>query len=240
MKQILVVGHQPQLFPYVGILNKISKADIFIIVDHVQFVRKYFYNRTYIKVNGNEHLLTVPVVSKGQYQRPINEIQINRNQFRPEKHLRTLRSGYAKAPYFDRYFPRIEEIFRKEHVQLVGLTCELLEFCLKEFRLVRDVRYSSRLGVAGKRTQLLVELTRAVGGTSYLSGEGARNYFEPELFSASGLRHFFNEFEHPIYPQIGSNFIARMGCIDLLFNCGTEGREYIVNPERYLEPEERS
>lgn len=234
MTEVVVVGHQPQFMPYIGILNKISKADIYIIVDHVQFVKKYFYNRTYIKVNDTAQLLTVPVLTKGDSFAPINKVKVNHTEFWINKHLKSIRLAYQKAKYFEPYFRKIEEIYSKRHEYLADFTSEMLIFFLCEFELVEDIRFSSGMQLRGKKTDLLVELTRAVNGTTYLSGKGAKDYFDEELFNRSEYKHVFNEFKHPVYPQLGRTFLEGIGCVDLLFNCGKDGRKYIVNPENYL------
>lgn len=236
MAELFVVGHQPQFMPYIGILHKISKADIFIIVDHVQFVRKYFHNRTYIKLNGQEHLLTVPVLSKGEFLSAINRIRINHQDQWVRKHLRTIQLAYGKAPFFGAYYPAIEAIFLKNHELLSDFTSELIIFFLKVFELVEDIRFSSSMNITGTKTDLLIELTEAVGGTAYISGEGARDYFDPAIFEKSGYRHIFNHFQHPCYPQLRPGFLTGMGCIDLLFNTGKDGRKYITGPEDYPMP----
>ena len=234
MGEVTVVGHQPQYLPYIGILNKISKADIYIIVDHVQFRKKYFHNRTYIKVNDQALLLTVPVLSKGKYKAAISGIEINHQSNWVAKHLKSFRYAYSKAPFFRDYYETIENILTKKHKFLSDLTSELLIFFLEEFDLVKDIRFSNPMALNGKKTELLIELTRAVNGDVYISGEGAKDYFDEERFSLSGLKHIFSEFSHPKYPQQGRTFLEGMGCIDLLFNCGKDGRKHIIWPEKYL------
>lgn len=233
MAELVVVGHQPQYLPYLGILNKISQADIFIIVDHVQYVRKYFHNRTYIKVAGQQQLLSIPVLSKGQYEAPINEMRISHDLDWQRKHLKSLRLAYARAPFFDQYYAEIERIYEKDYEYLSDFTSELLIYFIRTFELVDDIRFSSCLGIVGRKTDLLVGLTKAVGGTVYLSGVGAKDYFDEQVFKCSGFEHHFLNFVHPQYPQLGKEFLEGMGCIDLLFNCGVGGRKYIVNPGGY-------
>lgn len=236
MSEVFVVGHQPQFMPYIGILHKISRADIFIIVDHVQYVRKYFHNRTYIKLNNREHLLTIPVLSKGEFFAPINKIRINHQENWVKKQLRTLQLAYGKARFFNAYYPSIEAAYMRQYEYLSEFTSELLLFFLKEFELVEDIRFSSSMQIEGKKTDLLVELTKAVGGTTYISGEGARGYFDQEAFDKSGYRHIFNHFQHPWYPQSGTSFLTGLACVDLIFNNGKDGRKYIVQPENYPPP----
>lgn len=214
--------------PYLGILHKIAQADIFIIVDHVQYARKTFQNRTYIKVGGKPLLLTIPVLSKGKYEAPINEIEIDNRSPWKKKHLKSIHLGYSKAPFFAPYIERIEAIYQREHTVLSEFTSELLVFFLKEFELVKDIRYSSSMQITGKKTELLIDLVRAVGGDVYVSGPGARNYFDEALYAESGFGHRFDAFQHPQYPQQGNEFLEGMACLDLLFNCGKDGRRYIT------------
>ena len=58
----VIVGHQPQYFPYIGIFNKILKSDIFLFVDSTKFVSKVWHNRTIIKDKKDKvFYLTIPV-----------------------------------------------------------------------------------------------------------------------------------------------------------------------------------
>ena len=48
-KKKTTVIHQPDFFPYLGFFHRLVKADLFIIFDHVQFVRRGWHNRDKIK-----------------------------------------------------------------------------------------------------------------------------------------------------------------------------------------------
>ena len=62
----------------------------------------------------------------------------------------------------------------------------------------------------------------------YLSGVGARDYYEPELYEKAGIEVIWQEFEHPVYPQQYDGFIPYLSSIDLLFNCGIEKSRKIL------------
>jgi len=74
---VIVVGHQPQYLPYIGFFNKISKADVFVFADNVQFNKKSWQQRTLIKSNNKPIYLTIPVRKKGRFTQLINEVEIN-------------------------------------------------------------------------------------------------------------------------------------------------------------------
>jgi hypothetical protein len=74
---------------------------------------------------------------------------------------------------------------------------------------------------------MLVEMCRAVGADTYLSGQGGRDYVEPDALARAGIRHYFCRFSHPEYPQRFPPFIPNLSVADLLFNCGDHAREIL-------------
>jgi len=47
---MLVAIHQPNYLPWLGYLDRMAKADLFVVLDHVQFERRNYQNRTQIRV----------------------------------------------------------------------------------------------------------------------------------------------------------------------------------------------
>src|SRR5207237_5691820 len=58
---MIVSAHQPNFMPWLGFFDKMRKADLFVLVDHVQFERQNYQNRTRIKTGEGPRWLTVPV-----------------------------------------------------------------------------------------------------------------------------------------------------------------------------------
>ena len=97
---MIVAGHQPEFIPYMGFFSKISKADVFVIVDHIQFNKKYFQNRNKIKTREGWMWLTVPVITKGRFEQKIREVEINNSLNWQRKHWASITLNYQKAPFF--------------------------------------------------------------------------------------------------------------------------------------------
>ena len=57
---MIVSAHQPHYMPWIGYINKIFLSDIFVLVDNVQFVKKYVAENKIVTKNG-ELQLSVPV-----------------------------------------------------------------------------------------------------------------------------------------------------------------------------------
>ncbi len=81
---------------------------------------------------------------------------------------------------------------------------------------------ASELGVAGKRSERLLTLCHHVGAARYLSGSSARDYLDTELFARHGIGVEWQDYVHPVYPQLHGEFLPYLSIVDLLFNCGEE------------------
>ena len=70
---------QPTYLPWEGYFNLISKADKFIFLDDVQFVKQSWQSRNYILSSNGKLLLSIPI-KKHDLSTNINKIKINDNQ----------------------------------------------------------------------------------------------------------------------------------------------------------------
>lgn len=231
----LVAIHQPNFFPWLGYFNKIAKADIFIILDNVQFSKTggTWSNRVRILLEGRPIWATLPVERSFHGVRLVREMRVADGPWRIRL-LRTIRGAYRRAPHFDEVFPLVEELIETP-------TDMVAEFNLTVVRALTDrlgldpgkLIVGSTLGVEGTGTDLLVNAVRAVGGSGYLCGGGAQGYQDDEMFAAEGIGLAQQEFRHPVYPQFGVvEFVPGLSIIDPMMNCGFVGtRELIVGPE---------
>ena len=74
----IVAIHQPNFFPWLGYFDKIARANVFVILDSVQFPKKQgnWMNRVRVLVHGKPHWLTVPVDRTFHGVRSVREMQI--------------------------------------------------------------------------------------------------------------------------------------------------------------------
>ena len=227
-----LTGHQPEYLPYLGFFYKLAKADKFIFVDHVQYLKKSFQNRNRIRTAPGSNgwtWLTIPVITKGRRYQGINEVEIDNSTPWAEKHWKTTRLNYKKALFFNEYKDFFEEIYSKKWEKLVDLNETIIRYLLKELEIQIPIFKSSDYNFKGKKTDLLIEMCKELGADTYLSGSGAKyyGYVEEDKFKINGLNHKFSDFKHPIYPQRFKPFIPNMSIIDLLFNCGGKSIEII-------------
>jgi hypothetical protein len=230
---MLVAIHQPNFLPWLGYFDRMVNADLFVLLDHVQFERRNYQNRTVIRLEDEARWLTVPVVQVSQKER-IVEKQVDNSQgdgargWGPKSFM-TLRYAYRKAPYFETYAPRLREILEARWEKLVDLNIATLDFVRDALEIRTPMVRSSELPVEGQRSGLLLDICRKVGASAFLGGMGgSRDYLDKEAFAAAGMGVEWQDFRPPQYPQCGAGpFLPGLSALDLLFNCGPRSRDIV-------------
>lgn len=230
----IVAIHQPNFFPWLGYFNKITRADVFILMDNAQFPKSgggTWSNRVRLLINGQHTWVTMPIVRTYHGTRRICEMEINNTTPWRDKLLKTLRMNYTRAPFFKLVFPFLEELINQP-------TGSLAEYNIVSIRSISErlgldsskLILGSNLDVTGAATKLLISMVKAVGGTSYLCGGGAGGYQEDELFNAHCIELIYQNFNHPTYPQTSANqFVPGLSVIDCLLNCGWDDTRKLID-----------
>jgi len=224
--------------PWLGYLHRMAQADLFIVLDHVQFERGNYQNRTMIRVNGEPRWLTVPVVQRSQKERIVDKQIDNAAAGSPRwwssAHFQTIRHAYREAPFIDRYLPELRRIFETRWARVVDLDAAMLDFLRDAFGVATKLVRSSELNVAGAKSELILNLCRAVGADTLLAGlGGSRAYLDKAEFEREGVRIVYQEFSHPRHAQCGAApFSAGLSSLDLLLNCGPASRALLLGETR--------
>jgi hypothetical protein len=144
--------------------------------------------------------------------------------------LRTFRGAYRRAPYFDEVFPFVEELIETPTDMVAEFNLAVVRALTDRLGLdPRKLIVGSTLGVEGAGTDMLVNAVRAVGGSAYLCGGGAQGYQDDERFAPAGIELVQQEFQHPVYPQLGTGeFVPGLSIIDALMNCGFPGTRDLI------------
>jgi hypothetical protein len=228
----IVAIHQPTFFPWIGYFDRMLHSDLFVVLDHVQFERRNYQNRTPIRLEDEARWLTVPVVQLSQKEKIIEKRVDNPADFGGTRwwgpnSFNTLKYAYRKAPFFDDYAPRLREIFHARWDMLLDLNMATLEFMREKLEIATPMLRSSTLAAEGQRSGLLLNICQKVGASEFLGGMGgSRDYLDHDAFAAANMGVQWQQFQHPVYPQAGAApFIKGLSALDLLFNCGPQSAE---------------
>ncbi len=222
-----VAIHQPNYLPWIGFFQKMSLADIFVILDTVQFSKDSYTQRTKIRAKDGWFWLTIPVEKK-YYFKSINDVYLPRDNKWMRKHKMAIMSNYVRSIFFDKKF--IDKYYCNNKFLKLQEFNEFGIFYLKDkFGIESKVIRASelRLDKNLKSTELLIEIVKKVGGDVYISGIGGKKYIEEEKFEKEGIEIKYFEFKPFEYPQRWGGFEPYMSAIDLLFNVGEKAREMI-------------
>lgn len=212
---------QPGYLPWLGYFDQMHRVDIFVHATDLQYTRQDWRNRNRIRTRQGWAWLTVPVVSKGQYFAAINEVRINDRVPWARKHLNIIRENYRQAPYYAQYIPFFERAYKRAWDLLLDLDLYLIEFFRDALGIstrMEDIA-DLELGAVDRNTRL-IKVCQKFGASTYLSGAAAKQYIQPERFAEAGISLEFQDYQHPVYPQLHGEFIPYLSIIDLIFNCG--------------------
>jgi hypothetical protein len=215
-----VTIHQPQFLPWLGYLDKIDQADVFIMLDTVQFKKNEWQNRNRIRTAKGWQWLTVPV--RQHFGQRIDEVRIIPTAAWKARHLRALEMHYARAPYRDRYLAQLRELYAAPWDKLSQLSKATVQWLLKAYGITTPVHSAAQYPARDEATDRLIDLCRTVGATRYLAGPGAEHYMDKPRFESSGIRLDIQVFRHPVYRQVYEPFEQNLSALDLLFMQGPD------------------
>ena len=227
---MIVSINQPAYLPWLGYLHRIAISDLHIVLDHVQFEKNSFTNRNKVKTTKGFCWLTVPVKTKGRFgDVAIQSLEIDNGTDWRAKHWRTICQNYGKSPYFSEHAIFFEKLYEREWTHLASLCREITSYLLQRFMIATPLRFSSEMNPTQTKGDLVLELCRRIGATTYLSGILGKDYLDEESFTSAGISVAYQDFRHPEYPQSrGQKFESHLAAIDLLFNCGPKSREILL------------
>ena len=216
---MIVSIHQPQFMPWLGYFDKIIKSDIFVFLDTVQFKKNEFQNRNKIKTAQGWMWLTVPVLYK--FPEHIDEVKINNRVDWRKKHVRALEINYQKAPYCNELLPSLKEFYVGNAESLSECNRKSILILLRILGVNKEPIVASELkDVPAEPSERLAAICKSLGADTYLSGAGGREYLNIEPFHNKEITVTFQEYKHPVYPQLYGDFVPHLSILDLLFNCG--------------------
>jgi hypothetical protein len=229
-----VVIHQPDFIPYLGFFHRFLSADLYLVLDHVQFVNgtsRAWTHRDKIKTPKGAQWLSVSV-QKMPRDTPINQVALSDAVDWRSDNLRLLEANYQQTPFYEEVMPSVRRLYAEPSRMLVDFNLSSIRMLMSLLDVERPMVLSSNLAPQGVRNELLVNLLRKVGAGRYLSGVGARDYMDESLFTAAGIEVLWQDFRHPVYPQQFGKFEAYLSTIDVLFNCGVEESRRLLRGEQ--------
>lgn len=229
-----VVLSQPMYFPWVGMLEQIRLADVYIHYGDAQFSKGSFTNRVEVKTAEGPKWMTVPLKDHALGQ-TIDETRVDPARDWRRRHRELFARHYAGAPFVGDALALLDQVLGVEDSVLGGSIGAVARASMEAvgtyFSLWdgKEVASSTELGVAGKGSERVLALVRAAGGDVYITGHGARNYLDHEHFERAGVAVEYMAYRRLPYPQLHGPFNPHVTALDLVANVGRGGREWICS-----------
>ena len=170
MGEIKVAIHQPEHFPYMGFFQKMEYADVFVILDDVQYSKGNWQNRNrFLNKNKVVDFFTIQL-EKGAYKKLINEVRVINGRWK-NKILLKLQRNFGVD---------LTSIY--SHEKLFDINMDSIHWVRDRLDIKTPMFLSSELSINTTSTQRLVDIVRHFG-TEYISGEGGKLYLEESLFT---------------------------------------------------------
>lgn len=219
---MIISIHQPDYIPYWGYFYKISKADVFVFLDDVQFSNDNMHNWNRIKTPQGEFKLKIPVDYK--FGDKIKDVRTKDELQWKAKHLKTIEHNYTKARYFKDIYPEFKDILLQDYNSLADMNIAVNSFICRGFGFDPQFIRSSDLHILTAKENRVIDICRSFGGTEYISGKGAAAYQDENHFIERGIKLTYTDYHAFEYKQLWGEFIPNLSIIDYVFNCG------FVNP----------
>lgn len=218
---------QSSYIPWKGYFDIAHDVDEFVFLDHVQFTTRDWRSRNRIKTANGLLWLSVPAGS--DRDRRICDVRLDDPAWQ-QKHWRSILHSYAKAPYFGRYRDFFEELYLgRQWASLSEMNQHMTRRIASELLGIRcRFRDSRELDPQGAKLDLILDLARKAGATTYVSGPAARDYIQPQRFVEAGIELVFKGYDgYPEYPQPHPPFEHAVSVLDTLFCLGEAAGDHI-------------
>lgn len=226
---MIVSTNRPYFAPYPGFFQKAFLADVFVILDTVQFPQgTTWISRNRFKNDQGTLWMTIPVWKKGLGIQKISNVRICHEGHWMKKRLASLKQAYRHAPYFEDHRAFIEKIFSFPFEKLVDFDMEIIRYLIDVLGIKTEVVLLSETGIDARGGQLLIEISSHFSTSTFLSQQCAQKHLNTYLFDHAGIELRFFKPPALIYPQLWGNFIGNLSVFDLVFNCGPKSKELLM------------
>lgn len=208
---------QPSFLPWLGYLEQMALADLFVYLDDVRYTKQDWRNRNRIlNLQGEPEYITVPVRA-GADQLLIKDVEIASDATWKRKLINKLSACYKQADHANAYLPRIAEIVLADHDRLVDLNYDLMTLLCSGYKIDTPTVLASDAGiVATDKNQRLIELCQHYGADTLYDGAAAAAFIDLERFALAGIKVIFQTYQPQPYMQGQHGFVSHLSALDAL------------------------
>ena len=212
---------QPYLFPYIGYIELLNQADVFVVMDDVHYNKKSWVKKNRILSNGNIVDISLPILKASQNKK-INELEFALTPKNMNTLIKSVQQSYSKSPNFEKTMALIENSLQFPDTSVHRFLMNQLK-CLSiyigidvKFCMASEVNRHGDFESAEKR---IIDVVKSLGGNRYINLPGGRHLYDSSSFIANDIDLSFIEPNLSSYPQINTKtFVPSLSVIDVMMN----------------------
>lgn len=253
MNEIKLAIEQPYFFPYIGYFQLISAVDIFLLYDHVDYIKRGWINRNrLLEINRGPVYFGFEVehVHPGALIRDVRIIFAGKER---RKLLKEIYYNYRRAAYFEETYPVIEKALPEDastilqinghSLSVISQHLEISTTILNGYeeadRIERDLHKHPENMEPGKaqpdrKTQRLLSICKAFNSRHYINPIGGLQIYSAEVFRQFDVKLNFVQTLPYSYTQLSDQFHKDLSIIDILMNCGKESTQLLLQQYNLL------
>ncbi len=219
MKTVCIM--QPTYLPWMGYLDMIDQADLFVLLDTVAVSRQSWQTRNRV-LDRSGSVVWLPIPNDGKMGMPLNEVRLVEDGRWRRKHARTIASLGGHVPL------ELLECYEAGDRLLVGFTWNILSMLCRVFGITTPIVPASHLDLPddlGPNARILA-IFDTTEADVMLSTQGGRDY---------GVPTRWHEYEPAPYRQNGKftyGFVSHMSVVDCLARHGPEETLEVIRAGR--------
>ena len=213
---------QPYLFPYIGYWQLMESADVFVLLDNVNFINKGYINRNYLLLNNKKERFTLEL-QKSSQNKLIKDIYTGHNA---SKIIKTFYHAYKKSLNFDEVYQLVKySLENTEGFNLSDLLFKSINIIKNYLFIECDILRASDLKLTNFKNaqERIIQICKYFDADEYVNNISGFSLYEKNIFKDNGLNLIFLEAQISEYKQFSKEFIPGLSIIDVaMFNKKTK------------------
>jgi WbqC-like protein family len=214
---MILAAHQPQYLSYPGIFDKMDRADVFVFLDNVQYVKNGWLNRNRLRTREGWILVTLPVHSKHP-SRICEVVPVQSDWI--IKHRKTISQLYSRSKYLERLSGFWSVLDEAQNASLAVINYRSTLEIAKVLGIKPVTVLESELNLSAEECITadlrLITLCKKLGCDTYLAGKSGKNYMDLNVWEKHGIQVNRQDFQLEPYKQLFPGWVENLSTVDLL------------------------
>jgi WbqC-like protein family len=214
---VILAAHQPQYLSYPGIFDKMDRADVFVFLDNVQYIRRGYLNRNRLRTREGWTWITLPVHS--EYTSRICEVVPMQSDWLT-KHRKTISLLYGRSKYLERLSGFWSVLEEAQNASLAVINSRSTLEIAEVLGIKPVTVLESELNLSAEEDMTadlrLITLCKKLGCDTYLAGQSGRNYMDLNVWEKHGIQVNWRDFQLEPYKQLFPGWVENLSTVDLL------------------------